>query len=221
MRMRAGDLRQVLLEARIGRMDTYLELLYEDGGSDSQAHAEGASGDSLDNQVDRYLAQYEGEAKKADGDAGGVMDGDTGGPNAAQMESIDWRDLVKGVIIEAGEGDKNAEQPEVPGEEPEKLGMDSLDVAKFADSIVRLIENYDSLLEVRSTLIRRARSFLDKTYSEDVVKAYEDVLRDDHGLEAGSDKGTLDAEKYPAPAAARAAGSAEPGVGGAGGGGAP
>ena len=41
-------------------------------------------------------------------------------------------------------------------------------------------------------------------------------MRDDHGLEAGADKGEINADKFPAPAADRANGSAEPGAGGGG-----
>jgi hypothetical protein len=222
VKIRIGDLKKIMLEARRGRMDTYLQVLEEapsESGGDSKAHSEGASGDSLDNQIDRYLAQYESDSKKTDDDPG------VAGPGSAQMERIDWRDLVKGFIVEAGQADKDdAESPDtdapgadsLTGEDTDKLGLDSLDVAKFADNVVRLIENYDSLLEVKSTLMRRAKNFLVKNYSDEVVGAYEDVLRDDHGMEVGKDKMAIDAEQFPAPPAARAAGSAEPGPGGGG-----
>jgi hypothetical protein len=206
-------------------MDTYLHVLEEaEGAEDSKSHLEGASGDSLDQQVDKYLGQYESDAKKSD-DALGAGDGMGIDLNTSQMESMDWRDLVKGVIIEAGQEDKDSQDAgdAAPGADEmtgadDKPGLDSLDVAKFADDVVRLIENYDSLLEVRSTLHRRAKAFLAKNYSEEVVNAFDDVMRDDHGMEAGKDKFTVDAERYPAPSAERASGSAEPGAGGGGGG---
>jgi len=227
-RMRMGDLRRIMTEARRGRMDTYLRVIEEAPempSTDSQSHVDDVSGDSLDRQVDRYLAQYESDAKKTDNS--------TAMPNASQMEALDWRDLVKGVIVEspfmnqAGQGDKDAEDPgdAAPGaddmtgdDDANKLTMEDLDIAKFADDIVRLIENYDSLLEVRSTLMRRARSFLKKNYNEEVLTSYDNVMRDDHGMVAGEDKQSVDDEQFPAPPAARAAGSAEPGAGGAGGG---
>ena len=226
-RMRMGDLRRIMLEARRGRMDTYLRVIDEapeEAGTDSQAHSEGVSGDSLDQQVDKYINQYEAEAKKA----GDVQGGPTGGPGpgTAQMERIDWRDLVKGVLIEAGQGDKDSQDPgdaapgadDMTGEETDKLGVEDLDIAKFTDSIVRLIENYDSLLEVKSTLMRRARNFLSKNYSDEVLHAFDDVMRDDHGIVPGMDKGAVDDERFPAPPAARASGSAQAGPGGGGGG---
>lgn len=211
MKISVGQLRDLLSEQAISR------LLNEE--DDSISHEEGASGDSVDSQVDRYLGQYETDAKKAEGED----------VTPDQMESLDWRDLVKGTLFtEAGDSDKDAEETpdeEAPGadaltgEDTSKPGLDSLDVEKFANDVVRLVQNYDSLLEVRSTLLRRATNFLKKTYSDEVVTAFTDTLRDDHSMEAGNDKGTLDAEKFPAPTADRANGSAAPG--GAGGGGAP
>lgn len=230
MKLRYRDLKAILSEARAGRMDTYLRVIEEaEGAEDSKSHLEGASGDSLDEQVDKYLIQYETDAKKTDSETGA---GGGGGLdvnlNASQMESIDWRDLVKGVIVEAGREDKDSQDPgdaapgadDMTGEDTDKLGLDHIDVSKFADDVVRLIENYDSLLEVRSTLMRRAKGFLQKNYSDEVVNAFDDVMRDDHGMESGKDKFTVDAERFPAPSADRASGSAEPGAGGGGGAGA-
>ncbi len=202
-----SQLRDLLSEQAISR------LLNEEDSSIS--HESGTSGDSIDSQVDRYLGQYEGDAKKADE------------PTIDTMESIDWRDLCKGMVLnEAGQGDKDTGDDAddaapgadaMTGEDDDKLGLESLDVPKFVNDVVRLIENYDSLLEIRSTLLRRATSFLKKTYDDEVIKAFQDVLRDEHGMEAGTDKASLDSERFPAPNADRANGSAEAGMGGGGG----
>jgi len=216
MKTTLGQLRRLFTEGAISRM------LFED--DNSAAHATGASGDSLDAQVDRYLAQYEGDAKKADDGGGDDMDMSGGDASVSQMESMDWRDLCKGVLIEAGQGDKDEQGPEdaAPGadgltgdDEPDKLGTDKIDVEKFANDVVRLIQNFDSLLEIRSTLLRRATTFLEKTYDDEVMKAFEDTLRDDHGMEAGKDSDELAADRFPAPNADRAAGSAQAGGGSA------
>jgi hypothetical protein len=93
-----GSLRSLFTEGDIGR------LLNEE--DDSLSHESGATGDSLDSQVDRHFADYESSAKQSD---------DVGEEDAAsvdQMEAMDWRDLVKGRLIEAGEGDKDDEGPE-------------------------------------------------------------------------------------------------------------
>lgn len=206
--MKRRSLTSLFTEGSIARL-----LKEED---DSEAHASGASGESIDAQVDRYLGEYEGDSKKAEG-----AEGEESETN--QMESIDWRDLVKGVLItEAGESDKDGSDPGdaapgadgITGTDTTKLGLDKLDVEKFANDVVRLIQNYDSLLEIRSTIIRRATTFLKKTYNDEVVSGFQSTLRDDHGMEAGEDTGTIDADKFPAPAADRANGSAESGGGG-------
>jgi hypothetical protein len=213
MKISMGRLRDLLNESAISRL-----LTEED---DSMAHEEGAAGDSLDNQVDRYLISYETDAKKAEGDIGGQQ------PSVGQMEALDWRDLIKGrvLITEAGQADKDAQggpedaapgADEMTGEDTDKLGPDALDVEKFANDVVRLVENYDSLLEVRSTLIRRAISFLKKNYNDEVTKSFEDVLRDVHGMEAGTDPAATAADKFVAPPADRASGSAQAGIGGGG-----
>jgi len=221
MRLRMGDLRQIMSEAKRGRMDTYLRVLEEapeEAPDDSQAHVTGASGDSLDEQVDKYLMQYETDSKKTDNSLQGPG-------SAAQMEAMDWRDLVKGVLIEAGQGDKDAQGADdaAPGaddmmgdDDAGKLTMEDVDVAKFCDDVVRLIENYDSLLEVKATLMRRARGFLQKNYNDEVLQAFDNVMRDDHGMVPGQDRQSVDDDKFPAPPAARASGSAEAGPGGGG-----
>lgn len=182
---------------------------------DSVAHQTGVSGASLDAQVDRYLAEYESSSKKSE---------EEDEVDVSQMESIDWRDLIKGrLILEAGEGDKDEEEAvdaapgadAMTGDDEEKLGVDKLDVEAFANDIARLIENYDNLLEVRSTLLRRARSFLEKTYDDEVLDAFDASMRDDHGMEAGSSESDIENDRFVAPAADRANGSAQPTGGGA------
>ncbi len=181
---------------------------------DSLAHQSGASGASLDAQVDRYFGEYESAAKKEDEEEP---------PDASQMESIDWRDLLKGRLFEAGEGDKDDQgatdaapgADAMTGDDDEGLGIEKIDVEAFANDVARLIENYESLLEIRSTLLRRARQFLEKTYADEVVNAFEASMRDDHGMEAGNSSLDISSDKFTAPAADRANGSAQPAAGGA------
>lgn len=183
-KIRFGELKRLVREA----------LLREEEG-DEQA-AEHEQDDSLDAQVDRYLAQYEGEAK------------------SSKQEGRDFRMLTRRILGEA-EGDEDEggdESGDAAAEPPTKLTLDDLDVESFANSIVRLIDNYDSLLEVRSTLARRAINFIAKSYSPDVVEALKQSLRDDHGLVPGESKEDVDDEAYPAPAADRAGSGGEGGA---------
>jgi hypothetical protein len=164
-------------------------LLREAAESDSKPA--GNSGDSLDAQVDRYLAEYEGEAK------------------SSKQEGKDFRRVTRRLLGEAEDEAPKADETSTP----KKMSIDDIDVENFANGVVRMIDNYDSLLEVRSTLARRAINFIAKSYDADVVKALQEVLRTDHGLVPGESQSDVASEDFPAPAADRAgAGGGGPGA---------
>jgi hypothetical protein len=162
-------------------------------------------GDSLDTQVDRFLSEYESEAKS--------------GPKA---EGRHLTSLVAQLLREAGEDEEDDAEAEKPSDDekegdveaPEKPSADQLDMNTFAGSVVRLIENYDSLLEVRNTILRRARNFLVKNYEETAAQKFDEVLQEEHGLEIGKSKQDQK-DEFEAPRA----GQAGPFGAGAGGGG--
>ena len=179
----------------------------EDPSKDAE-EKETQEGDSLDVQVDKYLSEYESEAKS--------------GPKA---EGRHLSSLVAQLLREAGEDeeDDDAEKPadddkEGDIETPDKPSADQLDMDSFASSVVRLLENYDSLLEVRNTILRRARNFLVKNYEETAAQKFDEVLREDHGMEIGKSKQDQ-SDEFEAPRAG-AAGPFGAGAGGGGGGGA-
>lgn len=136
--------------------------------------------DSVDDQIDRYLTNYESEAKNS------------------KNEGLNFRDMTRRFLIEADEDeDKGSE------EKPEKLTADDIDVGTFVSDVVRLVENYDSLLELRNTILRRAVNFLIKGYETDVVESFKQELLEGHGMEIGASKQDA-AEKFPAPKAGAA-----------------
>lgn len=144
---------------------------------------------SLDAQVDRYFVSYETESK------------------SSKKEGKDFRAFVRRFLMEAeGEEDDKGE------EEKKMLTADDIDIENFTTHVVRLIDNIDSLLEIRSTISRRAKKFLLENYEPDVASQFEETLADQHDITIGETKVESDYEKYPAPAADRA------GPGGGGGG---
>jgi len=168
--------------------------------------------DSLDAQIDNYLASYESEAK------------------LLKKEGRDYRSLVRRFLTEAGddeeeekddeedkkededaEEEKGDEEKDEGGEdeekeEPKKLSLEDIDPGSFADSVVRLIENYENLLEVRNTILRRASNFLAKTYEKDVIDSFKESLAERHGIELNKSSFEKE-EEYVAPNAARAGSS--------------
>lgn len=165
----------------------------EDGEAEKDAiRSEG--GDSLDVQIDKYLSDYESEAR------------------TMKQEGVDFRSMTQRMLMEA-EDEEEVETEPAETEEPAEMSLSDIDVGAFASDVARLIENADGLIEFRNTIARRAAKFLEKNYSSEVVAEFENVLSNEHGIEDGKSKEDLSAERYPAPAAARA------GDGGAGGGG--
>lgn len=210
MKIRYGELKKLVGNALLGESKHFftVQRLLEQGEDEEEAGTEDAGeeeapkpepelpetgdkeleqNDSIDAQVDRYLSDYESEAR------------------SSKNEGLDFRAMTVRFLCEA-EGD------EAPRKE---LGSDSLDVESFTNSVVRLIDNYDSLLEVRDAIVKRSINFLTKSYTPDVVKQFKDTLLDQYDIEIGKSEEEVDAEQYPAPPADRAGG---PGVAGGGGG---
>lgn len=167
-------------------------LLVEENLKDKESSGE----DSVDSQIDAYFSQYESEAKNS------------------KNEGHDFRLFMRRFLNEADEDkddkkdkDKDKDKEESEDKKIEKLSIDDLDINSFADSVVRLADNYDSLLEMRNTIFRRAISFLVKNYEEDVADAFKESLSERHGLEVGKSKTEADDENFQPPAADRAGAS--------------
>jgi hypothetical protein len=154
--------------------------------------------DSLDQQVDDFLISYESDAK------------------VKKNEGFNFRSMTRSFLSTASrnlleaEGDEEEEKPadevgdEEKPEEKKKLSAEDIDIEEFASSVVRLIDNYDSLLEVRNTLARRAMNFLSDNYSQDVVNQFKIVLEDEHDITVGKSKAEEEDNEFPSPVAAGA-----------------
>lgn len=159
-------------------------LTEESSEEDMLSEKEGE--DSLDTQVDRFLSDYESEAK------------------SSKKEGKDWRMTVRR-ILEAEEDAPTA---------LDSMSSNDIDVSSFTNSVIRLIENYDSLLEVKNTILRRAVNFLEKSYDNDVIAAFKDALKDEHGIEIGKSKSDVEDEFAAPPAGAAGPIGAGGGAGG-------
>ena len=115
---------------------------------------------SIDAQIDRLFVSYEKEAKNL------------------KVEGTDFRSLVRRLLTEADD-DEDTKDPS------RKMTLDEINLDSFAESVVRLINNYDSLLEIRDTIIRRSNEFLSKNYESDVISKYSSILREEFDIEIG------------------------------------
>jgi len=140
--------------------------------------------DSIDVQVDRFISSYEADSK------------------IVKKESFDFRNSIRQFLSE-GE-----DEPDKTGK---KLTVEDIDMSNFVNNIVRLITNYDSLLEIQDTILKRAANFLGENYDEVTVQAFREELLDTHSIEI--EKSRKDREEGYTPPRAGAAGPA--GAGGA------
>lgn len=140
--------------------------------------------DSLDAQIDKYLVEYESESK------------------VAKTEGRDFRMMVRRFLSEA-EGDEEKKDEKSPA----KLKAEDIDVEHFLNDVMRLVDNYDALLEVRNTILRRAVNFLVKGYEPAVAEAFKENLMDAYGMEIGKSKSEVEDDEFQSPAADRAGAS--------------
>jgi hypothetical protein len=156
-------------------------LLREAEGEEKKPELEKGE-DSLDTQVDKFLSSYEEEAKNS------------------KNEGFNYGMIARRFIFEA---DEDKEDDKAPEEKTEKLTGDDLNMQSFVTDVMRLVDNYDNLLEIRNTLLRRAANRLAKNYEPDVLAAFKEVLLESYGVEIGQSESEK-ADEYQAPKAGAA-----------------
>lgn len=88
-------------------------------------------------------------------------------------------------------------------DDSKKLSGETIDVENFVGNVVRLIENYDNLLDIKNVILRRSFNFLLKNYDPSVATQAENVLSR-RGLIAGETKSEINNDRTQPPAADRA-----------------
>ncbi len=179
---------------------------------------------SLDQKVDRYLVQYERESMP---DNGQGPTGPTMAPAMTAAIGIQERktkkhNLLGSLLWEADEPPPDdapldagptddlpgLDQPTEP-EEPEEPSTPSpqININNFAEKVARLVSNYETLLDPKTTILNRVQTYITKNYNEKVAKELMIVLETQFSLTPL----TKDAETQqnpPAPMAVGAAGDA-------------
>lgn len=138
--------------------------------------------DSIDDQIDKYLSQYESQAKE---------------DSKEKFESVsyekmthDWRSLTE------------AEDEDKKDEKPEKTKLEEVNMGSFVSDVMRLVENYDSLLEIKNTILRRAANYLSTNYEADALQAFKEELLESYGVEIGQSEAEKQDEFQPPKAGA-------------------
>lgn len=179
---------------------------------------------SLDQKVDRYLIRYERESiptqsvyegklferKRLLQLSGIILKEQEETPDEPEDEAGDDMDLgggdeAGGMDFDFGGGD---EAGGAPGGEAGGAGgqpvmrTPRIDISSFASAVARLVENYDQLLDPKTTILNRARTYILNNYNEATAEQLMVILRDNFNLST-----ELSSEQIPqAPLAAGALG---------------
>jgi len=196
------------------------------------------SQDSLDDQVDAFILKYEKDSVKEDGEPDSISESLANLSLAALLSEQDdeEEDVDLGPPIEdfddappdvsAGADDPAADKPEEAPKTPpagsENMSADveaivdipkpPLDVDAFSKRVARLAMNYNTLLDVRVTIVNRALNFLAQHYDQEHANEMREILDSEYDFDlTGSDN---------EPGDHYAVGAFAGGTGGLGGGGA-
>ena len=61
----------------------------------------------------------------------------------------------------------------------------NFDVNSFAEDTARLMQNYETLLDIESAIYYRAAAILTQNYGEDISNAFKDIMHNRHGFDFG------------------------------------
>lgn len=77
-------------------------------------------------------------------------------------------------------------------EESEPGADQDFDLDQFADDTARLIQNYDSLLDMEAIIYNKAKQFLTDKYGSEVASALREILVDRYGIDFMEDEPGLE-----------------------------
>jgi hypothetical protein len=145
---------------------------------------------SIDDQIDSLFIKFEKESIKEE------PDGEEPAEEEPVEESRRIRSLAQ-LMFEAPEDDEEAEPAEeAPAdEEPTSVGSEErdeewsaepqkppIDMDQFVQRIVRLVENYNSLLDIPTVIVQRAENYIQVNYDDAAAQDFSDKLEMNHGI---------------------------------------
>jgi hypothetical protein len=145
------------------------------------------SADSVDNVIDRFFIDYEKTSM------------------ISKNESFDIKKFIfSELLIEADEEEKKGKK--AGKKETKKLDY-KLDTIEFAEKLVRLVENYDNLINMRDLILARAINYIQENHNKETAIRLERDLREQFDIEIN--RSNIDKEyDYKQPYAMRSGGGA-------------
>jgi hypothetical protein len=178
-------------------MNSILKMLLEDEEKSpnmivkNEKDSPRLASDSADDQIDSYLISFEERAIQASDDEDVLFES----LREKSLRFLFEQDEVEEVPAEGdadsadspeGAADESAVEPpsgseDVEAEESLTPKMPSMDVDKFAKSVVRLAKNANKLLDLEEVIINRAKNYLEKEYNDTYVAKFKETLEEQFG----------------------------------------
>jgi len=161
-------------------------------GYEAQPDEKKESLNSVDDQIDGLILKYENESMK-DSDDEEMM-----------LESLKRRSLSFLFEVDEDETpqlqqDTSADDEAPPSSDDVKPAPQApkerkmpLDVETFTKKVVRLLANYQNLLNVEAVILHRASSFLDKNYGSEYKEKMLDILDTQFNLNLDGQEDVID-----------------------------
>ena len=138
---------------------------------------------SVDDQIDALILRYESSSLQSKEESSSLLESLTNKSLRFLFEQEE--------VEEAEEEPEEDSPPEAPtGSEvvnsktkASKQIIPNLNIDQFANRTVRLINNPDSLLDIKTAIINRVKNFLDENYGDQFVTKYLDILEEEYGIE--------------------------------------
>lgn len=96
------------------------------------------------------------------------------------IESVD--EQIDALLVNYEKNSIGADEFELDVNEANDEKSSELDLHRFSNKLSRLVQNYDSLLDVESVILFRALKFVDENHGKDVADALKKRLSEIHGL---------------------------------------
>ena len=190
------------------------------GDADAEADAEGGDEEAAsdENEVEEVAIEAGDEVrlgKQFDIALDGILqDYEMNALKSAQIHTAAQEEIVQDAISNTttewwsrGLSNLLFEQEEVAAAEVE-VSENQLDIDLFSNDVARLINNYDSLMDMESIIFNKAKEFLIIKYGDGVADAFSEILKIKHGLDFAAEIQDLEDIADAAPLAVGAAGSA-------------
>lgn len=165
------------------------------------------SEDSVDSQIDSVMLRYQNESSVEPEEV-----------ESSQLHQEGYRMPDNwNLLLEAGEEGEAPDPSDImaigddypQATEPADPKKQKIDIDEFAQKVANLAENYESLLNIKPVIIKRAQLILEDGYPPDVVNEFLEILEREFGLTPNGDADVEDDEPMAPPG-----GVAGPGGGG-------